>query len=288
MLPSKDAAKGIKFTDSKIDAMVHAKRVMDSPPCILLIVVICILWFKRKIQLLTKENLRLDQSIHELLETSANESEFLSREWGHRMMPPFDWRAEMVELRKSWVKHHVSPTEYVKPRFRMPAYVDDVLQTLVDGIEEIEKTDTIMNLFYCSFDDMELGIPESNGMIYPGIETYASVYLMTTHHLYEVRADGTQHHWDAHGIHLRASTPPANQYGFHPLSEIKSNVDWYTVSVLIHATKGNIGKAVNRTFVYQQDGTGEQQPFHYPLPALAKRYIGNIVHAVAIQDGVQE
>jgi len=243
------------------------------------------------IRILTSEKTQLEQT--------AKESEKLRSDLGHRSLTRFDWRSEMGNLRESLVKHHVCPSEHLKSGFRMPlpTYVDDVIQTIVDSTQEIEKTEPIMNLFYCSFDDFEFGEPVSNTMVYPGIETYAKVYLMTSKRVYELQGYLKGKPWldiqpnsrDAHGIYLRSSIKQYEvknlEYGtfyrFHPIAEVHSDVNWHSVSMIINGTKGNIGKAVNRTYVFRnyENGQDEQRQLHFG-DQTAERYISNIIGAV--------
>jgi len=252
------------------------------------------------ISILTSEKTQLEQT--------AKESEKLRSDLGHRSLTGFDWRSEMGNLRESLVKHHICASEHLKHGFRMPlpTYVDDVIQTIVDNIQEIEKTEPIMNLFYCSFDDFEFGEPVPNTMVYPGIETYAKVYLMTSKRVYELQGylkgkpwiDIQPNNWDARGIYLRSSIKQYEvkhlEYGtfyrFHPIAEVHYDVNWHSVSMIINGTKGNIGKAVNRTYVFRnyENGQDEQRQLHFGvnlsschiLDQTAERYISNIINAV--------
>ena len=281
---------------------------------------------ENKIRTLTSEKKQLERTVHEIVEQTTKESEKLCRELGHRALERFDWRAEMDVLRESLVKHHVCPADHYKPGFRMPlpTYVDDVIQTIVDSIQEIKKTEPIMNMFYCSFDDFECGEPVSNTMTYPGIETYAKVYLMTSTQVYELQGyfkgkpwlTIQPNNWDAHGIYLRSAIPQYEvknlEYGtfyrFHPIAEVHTDVNWYAVSMLINGTKGNIGKAVNRTYVvHAQENyenstpsdTRENASHMYSnevshthrgvnlssgsiLKQTAERYITNVINAVTM------
>lgn len=221
---------------------------------------------ENKIRTLTAEKKQLEQTVHEIIEQSTKESETLRRELGHRSLAQFDWRAEMDILRESLVKHHVCPSEHFKPGFRMPlpSYVDDVIQTIADSIHEIKRTEPIMNLFYCSFDDFEIGEVVPNTMVYPGIETYAKVYLITSKRVYELQGyfKGKpwlaiqSNNWDARGIYLRSAVKQYEvkhlEYGtfyrFNPIAEVHTDVNWQAVSTLINGTKGNIGKVVNQTY----------------------------------------
>jgi len=223
--------------------------------------------FENTIRTLTSEKKQLERTIHEIIEQTTKESEKLHFNLGHRSLTHFDWRAEMDVLRESLVKHHVCPAEHYKPGFRMPlpTYVDDVIQTIVDSIYEIKRTEPIMNLFYCSFDDFEFGESVPNTMTYPGIETYAKVYLITSKKIYELQGhfkgkplrDIQPNNWNAHGIYLRSAIPQYEvknlEYGtfyrFHPIAEVHADVNWHSLSMLINGTKGHIGKAVNRRYM---------------------------------------
>ena len=281
---------------------------------------------ENKIRTLTVEKKQLERTVHEIVEQTMKESEKLLRELGHRALERFDWRAEMDVLRESLVKHHVCPAEHFKPGFRipLPTYVDDVIQTIVDSIHEIKRTEPIMNMFYCSFDDFEFGESVPNTMTYPGIETYAKVYLITSKRLYELQGyikgkpwrDVQPNNWNAHGIYLRSAIRQYEvknlEYGtfyrFHPISEVHSDVNWSAVSMLIRATKGNIGRAVNRRYMmavieeYEKSTTskikncvssrysneqmnihlGVNLSLHTILQQTAERYITNVIHAVTM------
>lgn len=263
---------------------------------------------ENKIRTLTAEKKQLERTVHEIVEQTTKESETLRRELGHRALERFDWRAEMDVLRESLVKHHVCPAEQFKPGFRMPlpTYVDDVIQTIIDSIQEIEKTEPIMNLFYCSFDDFEFGESVPNTMVYPGIQTYAMVYLMTSKKVYELQGylKGKRllaiqsNNWDARGIYLRSAVKQHEvknlEYGtfyrFHPIAEVHSDVNWSAVSMLINGTKGNIGRAVGRTYSLSHDNYDEQSHLQYginissahTLKQTAERYITNVIHAVTM------
>ena len=81
-------------------------------------------------------------------------------------------------------------------------------------------------------------------------------------------------------------------YRFHPIAEVHSDVNWHSVSMIINGTKGNIGKAVNRTYVFRnyENGQDEQRQLHFGvnlssyhiLDQTAERYISNIIHAVTM------
>jgi regulator of replication initiation timing len=253
--------------------------------------------FENKVRTLTSEKQQLERTVHEIVEQTTKESEKLCRELGHRALERFDWRAEMDVLRESLVKHHVCPAEHFKPGFRMPlsTYVDDVIQTIVDSIQEIEKTEPIMNLFYCSFDDFEFGEPVSNTMVYPGIVTYAKVYLMTSKLMYELQGYLKGKPSGGHGIYLHSAVKQYEvknlEYGtfyrFHPIAEVHSDVNWSAVSMLIRATKGNIGRAVNRTYSLSHDEQSHLQfginiSSGHMLKQTAERYITNVIHAVTM------
>ena len=276
---------------------------------------------ENKIRTLTAEKKQLERTVHEIVEQTTNESEMLRRELGHRALERFDWRAEMDVLRESLVKHHVCPAEHFKPGFRMPlpTYVDDVIQTIVDSIQEIKKTEPIMNMFYCSFDDFEWGEPVSNTMTYPGIETYAKVYLMTSKRVYELQGYLKGKPSGVPGIYLCSVNNKQYEreaknleygtfYRFHPIAEVHSDVNWHAVSMLINGTKGNIGKAVNRTYVVRAQENYENSTPSYVketasemhsnevthihrgvnlssgriLKQTAERYITNVIHAVTM------
>ena len=271
---------------------------------------------ENKIRTLTAEKKQLERTVHEIVEQTTKESETLRRELGHRALERFDWRAEMDVLRESLVKHHVCPAEHFKPGFRMPlpTYVDDVIQTIVESIQQIKKTETIMNLFYCSFDDFEWVEPFPNTMVYPGIETYAKVYLMTSKRMYELQGYLKGKPSGVPGIYMRSVNNKRYEreaehleygtfYRFHPIAEVHSDVNWHAVSMLINGTKGNIGKAVNRTYVVraQQNyedskpsdirenasemthiGRGVNLSSGHILKQTAERYITNVIHAVTM------
>lgn len=252
---------------------------------------------ENKIRTLTAEKKQLERTVHEIVEQTTKESETLRRELGHRALERFDWRSEMDVLRESLVKHHVCPAEHYKPGFRMPlpTYVDDVIQTIVDSIQEIEKMEPIMNLFYCSFDDFEWGESVPNTMVYPGIQTYAKVYLMTSKRVYELQGYIKGKPSGVPGIYLHSTVKQYEvknlEYGtfyrFHPIAEVHSDVNWSAVSMLIRAIKGNIGRAVGRTYSLSHD-----EPSHSHLginmssgrilKQTAERYITNVIHAVTM------
>jgi hypothetical protein len=257
-----------------------------------------LLEYKKNINSLSNENEQLETRIHEMEE----QSEKMRHDLENRALQQFDWRAEMGYLRESLVKHHVCPAEHFKPGFRMPlpTYVDDVIQTIVDSIQEIEKIESIMNMFYCSFDDFEFGEPVPNTMVYPGIQTYAKVYLITTKSIYELQGYfkgkpwPKEHYsqWDAYGIYLRSANKQYEvknlEYGtfyrFHPIADVHPDVNWLALSMMINATKGNIGKAVNQTYVLStsEDNVGINMSSGRILDETAKRYIINITKAVTM------
>ena len=256
---------------------------------------------ENKIRTLTAEKKQLERTVHEIVEQTTKESETLRRELGHRALEQFDWRAEMDVLRESLVKHHVCPAEHYKPGFRMPlpTYVDDVIQTIIESIQQIEKTEPIMNLFYCSFDDFEFGEPESNTMVYPGIQTHAKVYLMTSKQVYELQGYFKGKPSGGNGLYLHSTSKVyavknleyGTFYRFHPIAEVHSDVNWSAVSMLINGTKGNIGRAVGRTYSlcpynnYDEQNHlcfGINMSSGHILKQTAERYITNVIHAVTM------
>ena len=235
---------------------------------------------------LKKGKEELEHAMNNIVEASIKESDELRHELGHRHMEVFHWREEMKVFRESLVKQYVS-TGAITPH---PTYIDDVLQTIIDSIQEIEKTECIMNMFYCSLDEHKYG--DTNCPSY--VRTYAKMYLITNKNLYEIQGYYQGKSWldrgnntssNSRAIAFEASSnheynPTKLQYGtfyrFNPISTICSNINWYTLSILINATKGNIGITTPSHY----DPPNDPSPQCITLQQIAERYVKNIIELV--------
>jgi hypothetical protein len=272
------------------------------------------------IRTLKKENKELEDAMKDVVERSIKESNELRRELGYRRIEGYKWRKEMISFRESLVKHHIVYNgDIVEHRFIAPhsTYVDDVLKTIAESIQAIEKTEIIMNIFYCSFDEVDHGdLTRYSTTIY----TYAKMYLITNKHLYELHGyhkgkswlEINPSTWDARGICLRGGTdraylPKNLEYGsfyrFNPVASVHSDVNWYTLSVLINSSKGNIGRSVGVSSSHNYNGYQPReimtdkkrininsseyvsnayinQPAGVILEQTAERYVKNIIELV--------
>jgi hypothetical protein len=215
--------------------------------------------FENTIRTLKQEKKELEDIMKDVMEVSIKESDELRHELGHRQMEVFHWREEMKVFRESLVKYHNDHTWQHIYFTHQSTYIDDVMQTIIESIQEIEKTECIMNMFYCSFDEFAYNDRTSPSST---IHTYAKIYLITNIQLYEIQGyykgklslEQSSTSWDSRGIHLRGGSSkydpmPTNlEYGrfyrFNPIASVRSNMNWYALSKLIHATKGHIGKSV--------------------------------------------
>ena len=226
---------------------------------------------------LKKGKEELEHAMNNIVEASIKESDELRHELGHRHMEVFHWREEMKVFRESLVKQYVS-TGAITPH---PTYIDDVLQTIIDSIQEIEKTECIMNMFYCSLDVHKYGATNCPSYV----RTYAKMYLITNKNLYEIQGYCQGKSWldrgnntssNSRAIAFEASSnheynPTKLQYGtfyrFNPIS---------TMSILINATKGNIGITTPSHY----DPPNDPSPQCITLQQIAERYVKNIIELV--------
>jgi hypothetical protein len=102
------------------------------------------------------------------------------------------------------------------------------------------------------------------------------MYLITNKHLYELHGyykgkpwlEINPNRWDARGICLQGGTdraylPKNLEYGsfyrFNPIVSVRSDVNWYTLSVLINSLKGNIGRSVALCSSHHYDGYRQRE-----------------------------
>ena len=105
------------------------------------------------------------------------EEEYEEEEEEEEEEEKFDWRLEMINIKRC-----MTTTDETRPRPSIEL-IDNIIEDLLKQIEEIEKEENIVNLYYISFHHST----NTNSGVTDPIDSFIKINLITSKHLYDLQ-----------------------------------------------------------------------------------------------------